>query len=396
MVVLEAYLQFVWFSANRRRTMIEYAGKYATCQVMIDQVEETAVKQIHGFLNCPAFEGSKIRIMPDVHAGAGAVIGFTSTMTDKIIPNVVGVDIGCGVLSVAIGDISLLGGRIDFEGLDRHVRAEIPCGFNIHRRDVLGELERDDDGIDEILWAARETAQDEDHVLKSIGSLGGGNHFIELGKGEDGRLWLTIHTGSRHFGLQIAILHQGRAIEKLGDRGGFEWLEGEDAQIYYRHMRAAQLFAEKNRCLIVKRILHFFDRQYADDVVESVHNYIDFEDRMIRKGAIAAREGDRVVIPWNMRDGLIIGLGKGNADWNRSAPHGAGRTMGRIQAKRTLHLDEFRSTMEDAGVWSSCVAKDTLDKSPMAYKKVSVIRDAIGATVDVLHTVKPLYNFQPS
>ena len=364
--------------------LLEYIGKYASCQVMIDQIEEEAITQIYSFLNCPAFEGAKIRIQPDVHAGAGAVIGFTCTMTDKIIPNVVGVDIGCGVVAYKIGKE-----QPDFGELDTYIRKHIPSGFSVHNT-----LNREiDKTADEYRAVAKETDQDENRVVRSIGSLGGGNHFIEIDKDNLGNLWLVIHSGARNFGLKIALFHQARAVKTVGRGRGLEWLEGNDAEYYLYHMSVAQKYAAENRTVMAKRILEFFNLNIKKvEMVESVHNYIDLKNRMIRKGAIAAYLDDRVIIPWNMRDGLIIGRGKGNQDWNYSAPHGAGRIMGRGKAKKTLSLDEYKETM--VNVWSSCISQETLDEAPMVYKDHEMIKEAIQDTVDIELTLKPLYNFK--
>lgn len=372
---------------------LHLTGKYASCEVMIDSVEPTALTQIYGFLNCPAFEGAKIRIMPDVHAGAGAVIGFTSTLTDKVIPNVVGVDIGCGVLSVLIGELT----EIDFEALDEFIRREIPSGFNVHEKAPKIPI-RYAGFWDRVEELANRTGQNESRVAKSVGTLGGGNHFIELGlDAHTGCYWLTVHTGSRNFGLQVAGHHQ-KIAKALHPYGDLSWLEGAESARYLYDMQVCQEYAAYNRRWIARKIKEGF---FGSDnlgpsfgEVESVHNYIDFEDRIIRKGAISAHEGQQVVIPWNMRDGLIIGRGKGNPEWNSSAPHGAGRIMGRGAAKKTLSVDEYRFSM--AGIWSSCVGQGTIDEAPAVYKPAEEILAAIGDTVEVEHVVKPVYNFKAS
>jgi len=379
---------------------MNFTGKYASCEVMIDDIDQSAVQQIYGFLNCEVFAGSQIRIMPDVHAGIGSVIGFTATLGEKIIPNVVGVDIGCGIASYCLGR----GMPLDFDALDKHVRKSVPSGFSVHvaRPKFLGLA---DDLLSQAARVAHETEQDEARVLRSLGTLGGGNHFIELGKDENRDAWLTIHTGSRNFGLKVAEYHQRKASRMPGKGDVLAYLEGEEAALYYEHMKVAQEYARMNRVLIARALISFFMPEAWDawektweerelDVVESIHNYIDFEDRIIRKGAISAHEGQRVVIPWNMRDGLIIGRGKGNANWNWSAPHGAGRVMSRGAARKKLDVADFAKTME--GIWTSCVGKATLDEAPMVYKDPNTIEQAIGDTVDVELTVKPLYNFKAS
>lgn len=368
--------------------MLTYTGKYASCDVMIDEIETEAVNQIYRFLNCPAFEGSTIRVMSDVHAGAGAVIGFTSTLTDKIIPNVVGVDIGCGVMAYRLGN-EIQHNKELFRQLDKYIRENIPSGFSVHEN-----LNRKiDETSDDYRRVAQETEQDDSRVVRSLGTLGGGNHFIEVDLDDKGYLWLVIHSGSRNFGLKIANFHQAKAIKTVGRGHGLEWLEGEDAAYYLEHLAVAQRYAAENRMLMGTKILEFFDIKVKNvEVVESVHNYINFKDRILRKGAISSHVNERVIIPWNMRDGVIIGKGKGNPDWNFSAPHGAGRVMGRGQAKRTLNLDEFKTSME--GIWTSCVSQDTLDESPMVYKDHEMIRECIKDTVDIELTLKPLYNFK--
>lgn len=369
-----------------------FKGQYTDCHVFNGNVEQAAISQIYRFLNHPAFEGLKIRIMPDVHAGAGAVIGFTSTIGDKIIPNVIGVDIGCGVLSCCFREnIS------DFGAVDEVIRKNIPSGFSVRdrlpqryiwdkcsiRKDFLADVER----------VSEETNQDSNRVKLSLGTLGGGNHFIEIGE-EDGCncRWLTVHTGSRNFGLKIANFHQKIAKEK-NPNGDLSYLTGDDAAKYYEHMKIAQEFAAINRKIITTTIMHCLGWNMVTDV-ESVHNYIDFEGGFIRKGAISAKDGECVVIPWNMRDGLILAQGLGNEDWNSSAPHGAGRVMGRSEAKKTLNLEAFKDSMKD--VWTSCVSADTIDESPFVYKDSVTVESLLGPTVTVAYRIKPLYNFKAS
>ena len=381
--------------------MKEYTGKYASCKVFADTIEETAEEQIKEFLDCPAFEGAQIRIMPDVHAGAGAVIGFTAPVGDKVIPNVIGVDIGCGVLSQAFDAGSL--DSVHFSQFDKLVRSQVPSGFAVRETvyprmkqffpgDCLGGFVCFQEDVDDICSRLH---LDHGRVWRSIGSLGGGNHFIEIGHSEQepGQYWLTIHSGSRNFGLQIANAYQNMAVEQMGKRGGLEWLTGDDAQSYLRDMRTAQIYASLNRLCILASL--GFVPIRPETMVESVHNFIG-DDDIIRKGAISAKAGELVVIPWNMRDGLIIGEGKGNEDWNNSAPHGAGRIMGRKQAKRTLDTGAFLDTMRGAGVWSTCVGDDTLDESPDAYKDHGSVLAALADSVAVTHTVRPVYSFKAS
>lgn len=378
---------------------LQYKGKYAECLVFTDEIEELAVTQIYGFLNHPAFENTKIRIMPDIHTGAGAVIGFTSTLSDKIIPNVIGVDIGCGVYSLNLGK-----NKIDFAKLDQYIRKKIPYGLNVRGAKVSEKLlakafstlkqgfQTHEDMLDQIRQTAEATEQKVNYTFNSLGTLGNGNHFIELGQDQFEDKWLTIHTGSRNFGLKIALFHQNIAKEKH-PFGALSYLEKEDADFYLKHMRVAQTFAAWNRRVLAEQVLEFLEI-VSNQRIESVHNYIDLKNRYIRKGAISAQKDEPVIIPWNMKDGLILGKGKGNEDWNFSAPHGAGRKYGRKEAKRTFSLEEFEKEMKS--IFTTCVNKDTLDESPMAYKNPEHIESFLGPSVEITHRVKPLYNFKAS
>jgi tRNA-splicing ligase RtcB (3'-phosphate/5'-hydroxy nucleic acid ligase) len=384
--------------------MLEITGEYASCKIFNDGVEEEAIKQIYGFLNHPAFENSNIRIMPDVHAGKGAVIGFTSSMGTKVIPNIIGVDIGCGVNCYNLGKID-----INFSLFDEYLREHMPFGCRVRNKqtarnitDNAYKIIKENDKtltplsgefIDIIKKVAINTNQDENYVVLSLGTLGSGNHFAELNIDQNDNKYLTIHTGSRNFGLKIATYHQKIANEK-NHYGELSYLTDTDAEDYCRHMTIATRFARFNREIIGQTLLRFFDIQQPLGRIESVHNYIDFEDGIIRKGAISAKKDELVIIPWNMRDGSIVGLGKGNDDWNQSAPHGAGRIMGRNVAKKTLDIEEFKSTM--AGVWSSCINAGTLDESPMAYKNSEEIKELLEPTVKIITTLKPIYNFKAS
>ena len=389
--------------------MIELKGKFTDCRIFNDDVDDKSISQIYDFLNHPAFEGCKTRFMPDIHAGMGAVIGTTVELSDKVIPNVIGVDIGCGMLSV-----KLKRKEIDYSVLDDFIRKNIPSGHSIHKTAQSMDVELEE--------KTRETCGiigiNPHRPIQSMGTLGGGNHFIEVGRDEVGDLWLTIHSGSRNFGLQIATYYQNLAKKELSRpridlssvppeereayrlsagkeyediKKGMEFLCGDSAKDYFRAMSVAQEYALANRAAMGSKILDCLKCDTEEEVI-SVHNYIDFNDRIIRKGAISAHQGESVVIPWNMRDGLIIGRGRGNADWNNSAPHGAGRQMSRTRAREELSLDEFRSTME--GIYTSCVHKSTLDESPMAYKDHSEIERYLRDSVEVVHRVKPVYNFK--
>jgi len=367
--------------------MLEFKGKYSSAVVYNDEVEQTAISQIYNFVNCQAFEGSKIRIMPDVHAGAGSVIGFTSTYSDKIVPNVVGVDISCGVASVKIGKAP----GLQMDHLDKFIRQNIPAGFDVRQKPnkMIDEL-----NIDFITEIANSIGTKIDYVFNSCGTLGGGNHFMELNLDENGDYWFTVHTGSRNFGLKIAKFYQDLAIKTMGKSGGLEYLTGQAMDDYIRATKAAHEFACLSRKIILKSVvIDFFKENFNKlEKIETLHNYVDIENKIIRKGAVAAYFGSDLIIPWNMRDGIIICKGRGNDDWNCSAPHGAGRTMGRGEAKRTLKMEDFKESMQD--VWSSCVSTSTLDESPMAYKDPEKIKEYIKDTVDIRLTMKPVYNFK--
>lgn len=374
--------------------MISYKGEYGSCEVMTDVIDANSVSTIYGFLNSPAAEGSKVRIMPDVHDGAGCVIGFTASVTSRVVPNLIGVDIGCGVGTWRFSS-DFLQRKAAFLSLDTFIRKNVPSGAGSINDSPKLSLAPNKllESLDEV---CKVTNQNEFKVARAIGSLGGGNHFIELGRKEGSSdFFLTIHSGSRNFGLQVATFHQKLAKGRVGNRHGLEWLEGEDLRNYMKHMEVAQKYAELNRRTMASTILEFFGLKEEDaEKIESVHNYIDLEDGIIRKGAISAQKGKEVVIPWNMKDGLVIGVGKGNEEWNFSAPHGAGRSMRRGDAKRRLDLDAFKKAMDDAGVWTSCVSRGTLDESHFAYKDPKTIEEGLADTVDVLYTVKPIYNFK--
>jgi RNA-splicing ligase RtcB len=330
--------------------------------------------------------------MPDCHAGKGSVIGFTATIKDYVIPNIVGVDIGCGIEAYNLGKI-----QIDFEKLDHHIRKHIPSGFE-KRGKKLYEIST----LNKLLKANMEdvcedTRQNLNDVLLSLGTLGGGNHFIEVDEDVEGNRWLVVHTGSRNFGKRICEFHQNKAKElmhKTFNGDAYKDLEflpmdmgGEE---YLADMRIAQRYAALNRKSILDFFLRYFDVKPIDYIL-SVHNYID-DEGMIRKGAISAKNDEKLLIPLNMRDGVIVGRGKGKADWNWSAPHGAGRILSRGQAKRNLVLDEYKKEME--GIYTTSVSMDTIDESPMAYKSKDTILSSIEEEVIVDFVMKPVYNFK--
>ncbi|KKM66859.1 hypothetical protein LCGC14_1476940 [marine sediment metagenome] len=379
--------------------MITLKGKYNFANIFIDKIDDTTRIKIRKFLNHPAFGKCYIAIMPDCHDGVGSCIGFTSTLNDYIIPNIVGVDIGCGISSYCLGMRD-----IDFKKLDEYIKEKIPMGINV-RQNTLVKKELDADLIDDIEDVCAETEQNEERVFKSLGTLGSGNHFIEIGKDEDGFVWLTVHTGSRNFGYTIAKYHQERAKELMKkffikeNYGNLEFLvrdeDGEEK--YLDHMEIAQNYASKNRQLIAQVIIEGFFKEDLENFigcnfVESVHNYIDLQNDIIRKGAISAGKDEDCVISLNMKDGILLCVGKGSKKWNYSAPHGAGRLFSRREAKETIKLEDYKETMKN--VWTSCVNENTLDEAPMAYKDKNVILECIKETVDVITIIKSVYNLK--
>ena len=390
-------------------------------KIFTNNIEEKAKEQIDLLLQQEPFKDCKVRIMPDVHAGTGCVIGFTADLGDKVIPNIVGVDIGCGMLCVELGNI-----EIDLKKFDEIVNKYIPAGRNI-REQKLSDFEK----IKE-LYCFREL-KETNKFEKAIGTLGGGNHFIELNIDDDNNKYLVIHTGSRNMGNQVAQYYQKLAIELCsGKEEMFKkkeeiiktykeqgrkkeiqsalkqlemkykenkpelpddlcYLTGEYREDYLHDMKICQEYASLNRKYIALEILNKYGI-VAMRKFETIHNYINFEDNIVRKGAIRANKGERVIIPINMRDGSIIAIGKGNEDWNNSAPHGAGRIMSRIQAKKTFQLDEFVKSME--GIYTTSVVEETLDEAPFVYKPMQEIIDNIKDTVEIERIIKPIYNFK--
>lgn len=374
--------------------MFNCQGKYNTARVMLQDkgnLDATTAEQINGFLNNSTFSGGQIVIMPDCHAGAGSCIGFTMTLTGKVIPNIVGVDIGCGMLAYKLPI-----DNVDFQSFDDHVRDTIPYGFKIHEDNVENMKWLTSEEAVDFVEMANRVGQKEGKAIESLGSLGGGNHFIEIDRNDEGEYWLVIHSGSRNLGLQVAKYHQGVA-KSLGNEGGqkgLEYLTGEEKDVYLADMQLGQRYASLNRLFMMRRLLAFFNIYGIDleDCIECVHNYISFRDNIVRKGAISAHIDEDVIIPLNMRDGVIFGKGKGNVDWNYSAPHGAGRILSRTKAKSQLTVEEYKKEMD--GIWSSCISKKTLDESPMAYKDMDVIMASIGETIEVSFVAKPIYNFK--
>jgi len=393
--------------------MIELRGKYNTAEVFTDNIEQQAVAQIINLLNQEFVRGSKIRVMPDTHAGAGCTIGTTMTITDKAVPNLVGVDIGCGMETALLHDT-----RVELRQLDRVIHEHIPAGFATRDKPhpLMAEID-----LTELRCA--------DHVNLSraelsMGTLGGGNHFIELDRDDDGRLYLVVHSGSRNLGKQVAEYYQKAAVKDLEKRRndgskliaelkaqgreveieaalrGREFLkvdrtlafaEGQLFDDYVHDMAITQRYALLNRRAMVKEIVKQMKFK-VEDSFTTIHNYIETETMILRKGAISAKAGERVLIPINMRDGSLVCVGKGNPDWNYSAPHGAGRLMSRSAAKESITLTQFRESME--GIYSSTVNKSTIDESPFAYKPMGEIIANIADTIDIVKTIKPVYNFK--
>jgi RNA-splicing ligase RtcB len=370
-------------------------GKYNIAKIMIDEIDEVTRKQIQEFLNHPGFKDMKISIMPDCHEGTGAVIGFTATMNNYIIPNIVGVDIGCGVLATNLGKI-----EIDFAKLDDFIKHHIPSGFS-HRKKESDYLcsKKNADWISKIRDICATTVQNEKDVFKQIGTLGGGNHFIEIDQDENGDSWLVVHSGSRNFGLQVATYYQKKAKsfikrERLNEKRYKDWeflIYEHGGSEYLDAMKVAQEFAKHNRICIANIITGDFFGIEVQRTIESIHNYIG-GDKIIRKGAISAHKDEELIIPFNMRDGLMIGKGKGNEEWNYSAPHGAGRIMSRRQAKKSLLPYDFKKAM--SGIYTSTATIETIDEAPMVYKDKEVIINAIKDTVEPESFIKAVYNYK--
>lgn len=365
--------------------MIEIIGLYNTAKIFTEAFEPSAESQIRAMLDQPFCAGSHIRIMPDVHAGKGCTIGTTMTITDKVVPNMVGVDIGCGMETV-----KLKNRRINLPELDSFIKKNIPSGRNVRERPHRshGRIDLNDLRCVKKLDLRR--------AKESLGTLGGGNHFIEIDKeGDD--LYLVIHTGSRNPGLKVAEYYQKIAYRSLGGRSQKEipyelaYLSEGDLEDYLRDMGLMQKFADLNRRIIKEVILDGMKLE-EEDSFSTIHNYIDLDAMILRKGAVSAKKDERLLIPMNMRDGSLICTGLGNEDWNYSAPHGAGRLMSRTEAKDNFTLAQFRKEME--GIFTTTLSKDTLDEAPMVYKPMEQIIAMIGDTVRIEKIIKPIYNFK--
>ncbi|MDR2432199.1 MAG: RtcB family protein [Puniceicoccales bacterium] len=377
--------------------MITIKGMYNTAVAYAKTLDENCENQIRQYLDHPLFANTTVRIMPDVHFGQGATVGFTATCNEYVVPSIVGVDIGCGVNAYNLGK-----GNVAFDKLDKYIRKRIPVGkaTNSSPHDMLeqaygyvadGEVSFVE-FREKIYELSKKLMLPPTRILAGLGTLGGGNHFIEIDRDEDGCRWLLIHTGSRNLGANVAKYHQQIASKRSED-STIKFLSGMAADEYVADMITAQLYARVNRALIAFQIGCNFLKTAHDKLqaIESIHNYIDFKHKIIRKGAISAQRGEWLVIPFSMADGAIIGIGKGNSEWNYSAPHGNGRKMSRSKAME-LSLDEYRKRM--ANVWSSCVGENTIDESPMAYKRTKDILELVDDTLEVSHRLTPIYNFK--
>ena len=395
-------------------------------KIFTDSIEPEALNQIYTLIKQPAFADCKVRIMPDVHAGKGCVIGFTADLGDKVIPNIVGLDVGCGMLCCEIGKTD-----IDYEKLDSVIREHIPAGRAVRDEEInFPQLED---------LYCKEQLRNMEWLKCSLGTLGGGNHFCEVDEDSDGMKYLVIHTGSRNLGKQVAEIYQQMAIDdmqgtnKLAEeskklikdykatgrqkeiqRGLTElkrkwqpdklnipkelcYLTGEHREMYLHDMKICQEFARVNRRAIQDIIFYYMGWTFSRSFMErfqTIHNYIDHDTNIVRKGAISAKAGEKVLIPINMRDGCIIGVGKGNDDWNCSAPHGAGRIMSRSKAKENVSLEEYQESMK--GIYTTSVSQSTIDESPMVYKPMDEILEHIKDTVEIVKIIKPVYNFKAS
>ncbi len=399
--------------------MIELKGKYNTAKIFTDVVDEASISQVMLLLNQEFIQGSKIRMMPDIHAGAGCTIGTTMTISNKIVPNLVGVDIGCGMETIQIKEK-----HIELQKLDKLIYEKIPSGFNIRTKahKYFDKINLED------LYCFKEI--NHDRAEKSLGTLGGGNHFIEADKDDGGNIYIVVHSGSRHLGLEVANYYQEEGyktlngatkqdidalIETLKSQGRekeiqksvaalknvkrtniprtLAYVSGDLFERYIHDMKIVQKYAELNRQAMIDEIVKGM-KLHVTEQFTTIHNYIDTDAMILRKGSVSAKLGEKLLIPINMRDGSLICIGKGNDDWNQSAPHGAGRLMSRSQAKEAFTVSEFKKQMD--GIYTTSVNKDTLDECPMAYKGMDDILNNIGDTVDVVNIIKPIYNFKAS
>ena len=397
--------------------MIEVRGKYNEAKIFTDVVDNASVSQVIELCNQEFAAGSRIRLMPDIHAGAGCTVGTTTTVRDKIVPNLVGVDIGCGMEVIRIREE-----YIEPQKLDKLIYEKIPSGFSIRSKPHRFLDMVDLDALCCIDHINRPRAE------KSMGTLGGGNHFIEADKDDEGHIYIVVHSGSRHLGLEVAKYYQEEGykvlnhsddaslqqviaeMKRAGKQKDIEktvkklknvkqtavprelaYVTGELFERYIHDMKIVQQYAALNRQAMIDEIVKGM-KFHAEEQFTTIHNYIDTDNMILRKGAVSAQKGEKLLIPINMRDGSLICEGKGNEDWNCSAPHGAGRLMSRAAAKQSFTVSEFKKQM--AGVYTTSVNKGTLDECPMAYKGMQDILDNIGPTAEVLKIIRPIYNFK--
>jgi len=428
--------------------MLELKGKYnKDCKIFIDEVELEAISLIQAILDQSVSNGVPVRVMPDVHAGKSIVIGFTMPLTNLLNPNHIGVDIGCGMVSARFSRDY----KVDLEEVDSDIRKNVPMGFEVHTspkfKDIpFGDVQRIADVFTKnynekfgtsyvaptysdkwLIKKLKDVDMDVAKFYNAIGTLGGGNHFIELGKNDAGDYWVTVHSGSRNFGLKIADYWNNVAagkvtiasdeynkelnnilmntfpknlipskLKELKDKYKMginkEYLSGDNMMGYLYDMIFAQQYALWNRTTMLEIIKDVMGVRKFDEVINTIHNYVDFNDFVIRKGAISSYKGQKMIIPFNMRDGILLCEGKSNSDWNNSAPHGAGRLMSRSEAKSKIDMDRFKRSMK--GIYSTSVTKETLDESPFAYKNSEVIENAIEPTATILDRIKPILNLK--
>lgn len=397
--------------------MIELKGKYSEAKIFTDVVDEASVAQVLLLLNQEFTAGSRIRMMPDVHAGAGCTVGTTMTISDKIVPNLVGVDIGCGMETIRIKEKN-----IELQKLDKLIYEKIPSGFNIREKAhrYFKEINLEELYCYKHIDVAR--------AEKSMGTLGGGNHFIEADRDDDGNIYIVVHSGSRHLGLETANYYQERGYRELNGSAeedvnaliadlkaqgrereiqrsikslkntkrtaipkALAYVSGELFEHYIHDMKIIQEYARLNRQAMIDEIIKGMKLHMVEQFT-TIHNYIDTDDMVLRKGAVSAKAGEKLLIPINMRDGSLICVGRGNDDWNQSAPHGAGRLMSRAAAKESFTVSEFKKQMN--GIYTTSVNNSTLDECPMAYKSIDDIMNNIGDTVEITKIIKPIYNFK--
>lgn len=399
--------------------MIELKGKYNEAKIFTDIVDEASISQVLLLLNQEFAGGSRIRLMPDIHAGAGCTIGTTMTIEDKVVPNLVGVDIGCGMETIQIKER-----HIELQKLDKLIYEKIPSGFAVREKThrYFEEINLEE------LYCYQYI--DSKRAEKSLGTLGGGNHFIEANQDEEGNIFIVVHSGSRHLGLEVANYYQeegyqalngsskadiARLIEELKSQGRereiqksikafkntkrtnipkqLAYVSGDLFDYYIHDMKIIQNYAQLNRQAMVSEIVKGMKIHIVDQFT-TIHNYIDTDAMILRKGAVSAKKDEKLLIPINMKDGSLICVGKGNDDWNQSAPHGAGRLMSRSAAKQSFTVSEFKKQMN--GIYTTSVNQDTLDECPMAYKGMDDIINNIGDTARIVKVLKPIYNFKAS